>query len=127
MVYQIKKLKKYISNFLQVRNPDKYNWDPKWLLSHLVDIYLHLDTETLAAALANDQRSFSMELFKEATQKLQKNLSRSPADVTKFEALAEKAQVVVLENLKQDEEYNDAPEEYLGKYLLKRVLQFQES
>ena len=47
----------------QVRNPDKYNWDPKWLLSHLVDIYLHLDSETLAAAMANDQRSFSIELF----------------------------------------------------------------
>ena len=88
----------------------------------MVDIYLHLDTETLAAALANDQRSFSMELFKEATQKLQKNLSRSPADVTKFEALAEKAQVVVLENLKQDEEYNDAPEEYLGKYRVSKLI-----
>ena len=29
------------------------------MLDHLIDIYLHLDTKTLAAALANDQRSFS--------------------------------------------------------------------
>jgi hypothetical protein len=49
---------------LKVRNPDKYNWDPKWLLSHLIDIYLHLDSPALEAALANDQRSFSMETFK---------------------------------------------------------------
>ena len=48
---------------LKVRNSEKYNWDPKWLLSHLVDIYLHLDSDVLAAAMANDQRSFSMETF----------------------------------------------------------------
>ena len=48
---------------LKVRNSEKYNWDPKWLLSHLVDIYLHLDSDILAAAMANDQRSFSMETF----------------------------------------------------------------
>ena len=44
---------------LKVKQPEKYNWDPKWMLDHLIDIYLHLDTKTLAAALANDQRSFS--------------------------------------------------------------------
>jgi hypothetical protein len=49
---------------LKVRHPDRYNWDPKWLLSHLIDIYLHLDSPTLAAALANDQRSFSLDTFK---------------------------------------------------------------
>ena len=42
-----------------MKQPEKYNWDPKWMLDHLIDIYLHLDTKTLAAALANDQRSFS--------------------------------------------------------------------
>ena len=49
---------------MKVKSPEKYNWDPKWLLSHLIDIYLHLDSKTLAAAMANDQRSFDMETFK---------------------------------------------------------------
>ena len=40
---------------LKVKNPDKYSWDPKWLLSHLIDIYLHLDSEALVTAIANDQ------------------------------------------------------------------------
>ena len=40
---------------LKVKNPDKYGWDPKWLLSHLIDIYLHLDTDKLVQAIANDQ------------------------------------------------------------------------
>merc|ERR1719422_2442493 len=51
---------------LKVRKPEKYNWDPKWLLSHLIDIYLHLDSDLLAGAMANDQRSFSMETFQGA-------------------------------------------------------------
>ena len=38
-----------------MKNPEKYGWDPKWLLSHLIDIYLHLDSEALVCALANDQ------------------------------------------------------------------------
>ena len=104
--------------FFQVRNPDKYNWDPKWLLSHLVDIYLHLDSETLAAAMANDQRSFSIELFKDATSRVQKNLSRSQEDIGKFQKLAEKAQEITLANLKKDEDYEDAPDEFIGKYFV---------
>lgn len=43
---------------LKVRNPDKYGWEPRWLLSQLVDIYLHLDCEEFAAALAGDEVSW---------------------------------------------------------------------
>ena len=110
----------YIIFLFQVRNPDKYNWDPKWLLSHLVDIYLHLDSETLAAAMANDQRSFSIELFKDATSRVQKNLSRSQEDIGKFQKLAEKAQEITLANLKKDEDYEDAPDEFIGNFLISR-------
>ena len=51
---------------LKVRQPEKYNWDPKWLLSHLIDLYLHLDSPKLHEAVANDQRSFSIETFQDA-------------------------------------------------------------
>ena len=42
-----------------MKNPEKYGWDPKWLLSHLIDIYLHLDSDDnqLIIAIANDQVS----------------------------------------------------------------------
>ena len=87
-------------------------------MSHLVDIYLHLDSETLAAAMANDQRSFSIELFNDATSRVQKNLSRSQEDIAKFLKLAEKAQEITLANLKKDEDYEDAPDEFIGKNFL---------
>lgn len=98
---------------LRVRQPEKYNWDPRWLLGHLIDIYLHLDSETFAAALANDQRSFSMETFKDATHRIERALSRLPSDITKFQALAEKANVITIANLKKDEDYEDAPDEFI--------------
>lgn len=42
---------------LKVRIPQKYGWEPRALLSQLVDIYLHLDCEIFAAALAADEVS----------------------------------------------------------------------
>ena len=46
-----------------MKNPEKYGWEPKWLLSHIIDIYLHLDCHLLAQAVANDERSFKIETF----------------------------------------------------------------
>ena len=38
-----------------MKNPDKYGWEPRRLLDQLTDIYLHLDSPALAAAIANDE------------------------------------------------------------------------
>lgn len=40
---------------LKVQNPEKYGWEPRRLLSQLVDIYLHLDCDQFAAAIAADE------------------------------------------------------------------------
>lgn len=40
---------------LKVRNPEKYGWEPRRVLSQLVDIYLHLDHDVFASALASDE------------------------------------------------------------------------
>lgn len=40
---------------LKVKKPEKYGWEPRTLLSQLVDIYLHLDCDNFAAALAGDE------------------------------------------------------------------------
>ena len=41
----------------QVKDPEKYGFHPKTLLSNLTDIYLHLDSKQLAKAVAGDQVS----------------------------------------------------------------------
>ena len=81
-----------------MKNPEKYGWDPKWLLSHLIDIYLHLDSEALVTALANDQvgagreiksllmflsfqRSFKLETFRDTAARMENTLGRTSMDV----------------------------------------------
>ena len=39
----------------QVKDPEKYGFSPKDLLDQLTDIYLHLNSEELAKAVATDE------------------------------------------------------------------------
>ena len=61
---------------LKVKNPEKYSWDPKWLLSHLIDIYLHLDSPKLIQAVANDQRAFKLTTFQDTARRMEATLGR---------------------------------------------------
>ena len=40
---------------LKVRQPEKYGWEPKKLLNQLTDLYLHLDCDKFAEAVASDE------------------------------------------------------------------------
>ena len=40
---------------MQVRNPEKYGFEPKKTLDKLTDIYLHLDGDEFADAVAADE------------------------------------------------------------------------
>jgi len=97
---------------LKVKNPEKYGWEPKWLLSHIIDIYLHLDGDKMARAMANDERSFKLETFQDAVRRMEGTLNRSQADVQKFSNLYEKANQLVIERLRQEEEWENVPEEF---------------
>jgi len=97
---------------LKVKNPEKYGWDPKWLLSHLIDIYLHLDSEALIKALANDQRSFKLETFHDTAVRMENTLSRTFTDCERFKSLGERANKIVIERMKQEEEWDEFPDEF---------------
>ena len=50
--------------FLQVKDSSEYNFEPRELVSGIIDIYLNLGREEIfCAALPRDGRSFSMDLF----------------------------------------------------------------
>jgi len=40
---------------LKVKKPENYGWEPRRLLKQLIDIYLHLDCDLFAAAIAADE------------------------------------------------------------------------
>ncbi|XP_012285979.1 ubiquitin conjugation factor E4 B [Orussus abietinus] len=97
---------------LKVRKPQKYGWEPRTLLSQLVDIYLHLDCDNFAAALASDERSFCKELFTDAANRLERSAIKTRTEIERFVALAERAAVIARDNRARDEDYGDAPEEF---------------
>lgn len=78
-------------NDLKVRNPAKYGWDPRRLLGQIFDIYLHLDCDRFAQALASDERSFQKHLFDDAASRIERLRIRSAIEVEKFRALINKA------------------------------------
>ncbi|XP_039756044.1 ubiquitin conjugation factor E4 B [Pararge aegeria] len=99
-------------NNLKVRRPDKYGWEPRRLLSQLVDIYLHLDCPQFHAALAADERSFRKELFEEAAVRLAKSCIKTPSEIERFKTLADNAYQIAVSNQQKSDEYADAPEEF---------------
>ncbi|XP_057653177.1 ubiquitin conjugation factor E4 B [Diorhabda carinulata] len=97
---------------LKVRNPDKYGWEPRRLLSQLVDIYLHLDCDKFAAALAGDERSFRKELFEDAVARLERISIKTPVQIEQFRALSNKACLILENNQKSEDWLADAPDEF---------------
>ncbi|CAH4029952.1 ubiquitin conjugation factor E4 B [Pieris brassicae] len=99
-------------NNLKVRRPEKYGWEPRRLLSQLVDIYLHLDSPQFHAALAADERSFRKELFEEAAVRLAKSCIKTSTEIERFKTLADNAYQIAISNQQKSEEFADAPEEF---------------
>ncbi|KAG6451394.1 hypothetical protein O3G_MSEX007135 [Manduca sexta] len=97
---------------LKVRRPEKYGWEPRRLLSQLVDIYLHLDSPQFHAALAADERSFRKELFEEAAVRLAKSCIKTPTEIERFRSLADNAYQIAVSNQQKSDEFADAPEEF---------------
>nr|XP_053775922.1 ubiquitin conjugation factor E4 B isoform X2 [Desmodus rotundus] len=97
---------------LKVENPEKYGFEPKKLLDQLTDIYLQLDCARFAKAIADDQRSYSKELFEEVISKLRKAGIKSTIAIEKFKLLAEKVEEIVAKNARAEIDYSDAPDEF---------------
>lgn len=99
-------------NDLKVRNPAKYGWEPRRLLGQIFDIYLHLDCDRFAEALAADERSFEKHIFDDAAARIERLGIRSTVEVEKFRALLTKAHDIYVANQQAEDECADAPEEF---------------
>lgn len=101
---------------LKVRNPEKYSFNPKYLLSEIFSIYLNLcqigeGGEKFIAAVGRDERSYARETFEKALLIVKKNLLAAPQDCTAFQQL-----IQLIEESKlswEEEEIKDIPEEFL--------------
>jgi hypothetical protein len=57
-----------------------------------------------------------VESFEDAATRMSSALGRSSIDIEKFKALALHAKEITKENKKKDEDYDDAPDEFIGEF-----------
>lgn len=102
---------------LKVNNPEKFHFNPKTLLSDIVDIYLHLSPNAarneFAMAVARDGRSYQKSCFEKAAHILLTKGVKPEDEVNKLLEFLDRCQKVVRDDLEAEEEMGDVPDEFL--------------
>ena len=99
---------------LKVKNPEKYKFDPKGLLSDIVQVFLNLSgEEAFATAVAEDGRSYKKELFEKTVDILERKSLKSRDEIEKLIAFVQKVEDLKAV-LEEEEDMGEVPEEYLG-------------
>jgi len=99
---------------LVVRNREKYEWDPRFLLTRIVTMYLHLSEESVFVdAVARDERSYNEELFPRASVILRRRAMLPTADITRFDSLAQRVSASMSTNMEDEQALGDVPDEFL--------------
>jgi len=100
-------------NNLKVRTPEKYGWEPKKLLHQMTGIYLHLARSPLfVTAIANDERSYSKELFDDAVARMTRACIKTPTEIEQFQDLRDKVEKIVAEKRMAEIDYGEIPDEF---------------
>lgn len=111
---------------LKIKNPEEYNFDPKDLLSGVLEVYIHLEKAdengSFAIAIASDGRSYRDTMFAEAIGLVQRLGLMSPDKVERIQILALKCKEAALQGEQEDEILGDVPDEFLDpiQYTLMR-------
>ncbi|KAJ9607700.1 Ubiquitin conjugation factor E4 [Cladophialophora chaetospira] len=102
------------SSELKVQNIQEYNFDPKALLSEIVDVYLNLgEKDNFILAVARDGRSYKPSNFTNAASIMRKFVLKAPEELTRWNSLMVKFAKAKEEDEAADADLGDIPEEFL--------------
>jgi len=102
------------STNLKVENLQEYNFNPKALLSEIIDVYLNLgEKENFVLAVARDGRSYKPENFASAGNVMRKFVLKAPEELSRWHRLTEKFAKAKQEDEAADADLGDIPEEFL--------------
>lgn len=105
-------------NDLKVKNPEKYKFDPKTLLSDIITVFLNLSEQgEFARAVANDGRSYSKELFERAARIARKTAVKSDSEIEKLRLFVVKVEETKA-TLEAEDDLGEVPDEFLGALFL---------
>ncbi|KAL1950354.1 hypothetical protein VTO73DRAFT_5478 [Trametes versicolor] len=98
---------------LKVSDPEKYKFNPKQLLSDLLQVYLNLsDQGEFARAVAADERSYRKELFEQAAGIARRKMLKSSDEIEKLGLFVLKVEETKA-TLQAEEDLGEIPDEFL--------------
>ncbi|KAH7885208.1 ubiquitin elongating factor core-domain-containing protein [Phlebopus sp. FC_14] len=98
---------------LKVKEPEKYSFNPKQLLSDILQVYLNLrDQEEFARAVANDGRSYRKELFEIAAEKARKIALKTESELEELRLFVIKVEETKA-TIEAEEDLGEVPDEFL--------------
>ncbi|KIJ62650.1 hypothetical protein HYDPIDRAFT_41789 [Hydnomerulius pinastri MD-312] len=98
---------------LSVKDPQKYSFEPKRLLSDILQIYLNLsDQDEFARAVAGDGRSYRKELFENAINRARKIALKTDAELEQMRLFSIKTEEAKA-TLEAEEDLGEIPDEFL--------------
>lgn len=99
---------------LRVEEPKKVFWNPRLLLSRIMQTYIHFHGNgPFASAIARDGRSYKPELFTRALGIATRRRLMSIPDVQKLQDLAAAAAAAQEKDNEEEEDLGDIPDEFL--------------
>ena len=102
------------SNNLKVENLQEYNFNPKALLSEIVDVYLNLgEKDNFVLAVARDGRSYKPDNFTSAGNVMRKFILKAPEELNHWGRLIERFAKAKQEDEAAESDLGEIPEEFL--------------
>ncbi|PLN75483.1 putative ubiquitin fusion degradation protein UfdB [Aspergillus taichungensis] len=102
------------SSSLRVDNIQQYGFNPRALLSEIVDVYLNLrKRESFVLAVARDGRSYKPANFEKAADILRKWSLKSPEELKRWEILQGKFRDAKAADEQAEEDLGEVPDEFL--------------
>ena len=99
---------------LKVREPEKLKFDPKALLSDILQVFMNLGNQTkFVVAMARDDRSYSKGLFERAFSIASRANIKSKKELEQLRVFIEKVEEAKV-TLAAEDDLGEVPDEYLG-------------
>ncbi|KAG1822730.1 ubiquitin elongating factor core-domain-containing protein [Suillus subaureus] len=98
---------------LRVQDPEKYKFNPRQLLSDILQVYINLsDQEEFVRAVASDGRSYKKELFEAAMETARRVPLKTEAEIGVVRSFMSKVEEMKT-TIEAEEDLGEIPEEFL--------------
>eukprot|EP00002_Diphylleia_rotans_P015175 TRINITY_DN2939_c0_g1_i3.p1 TRINITY_DN2939_c0_g1~~TRINITY_DN2939_c0_g1_i3.p1 ORF type:complete len:928 (+),score=199.42 TRINITY_DN2939_c0_g1_i3:675-3458(+) len=98
---------------LKVKEPSRFNFDPKRLLTLLCQVYLHLTQDRrFLEAVVRDERSCNPTIFRKATSILRRHLLLDSFEIDALDSFVSRVEEACARKVTEEEELGEVPDDF---------------